>query len=434
MIALLLAGPAWAFCGVYAGSAESETPTNARSEAVLVRDGDTTTLTLAADVRGGGTDFALLLPVPEVLTPNDVRLVDPGLVDKVRTYGVPRAVVYDCDTALAEAGPTWAAGCAGALGCSRADEAFGELGQEGPQAETTVVVEAAFSVGSYELVVLSAEESADLWSWLSQNGYSVPEGGRDVLQSYLDQGVYFLAARVSLDAAPQEGDWLQPLQLRYTAAELSLPIRIGTISAEGEQEVLLHVFTGDGEGQVGIANVPEAILDHDCMWPADVSDFAAWYEARLGNAIGGDHGIGWIREHSWPVYSTQSNYHCDPCTPEGDFTLEELLALGASNAWLDVQYSRLRVRYLPQDVTEDLVLYTDGVTDVRDQSRFIAYAHELEFLFPVCDVGWAEAPGECPGARTSADARVTGCAAWQGPAGLLGGLLAVWSRRRRNIG
>lgn len=430
MIAFALFSTARAFCGAYAGSADQDLPANSRSDAILVRNGSTTTLTLAADIEGDVTDFALLLPVPAILTADDVQLADEALIETVKTYGTPRAVVYTCEDALEVDLPYGLpVGCTGSFGC--ATESDSGLGLPGPQADSSVVVESAFTVGNYELVVLSAEESHDLWTWLDQNGYALPPSGAGVLQEYIDQGVYFLAAKVALDAAPEAGMWLSPLQLTYEAEAFSLPIRIGTISAAGEQEVMLHVFAPEEFGQAGIANVEQVELDHECMWPADVADFSEWYNTRLGEHIGGEHGIRWLREHSWPVLSYAQDYHCDPCTPSGDFTQEQLAGLGASPDWFDVHYTRLRVRYLPQDAAEDLVLYFDGQRDVKDQARFIAYDHSLEFLFPICDQGWAEDPGECEGSRTSADPRVTGCAAYQGPIGLIGALAALLVRRRR---
>ncbi len=429
MILLLVTSFAHAFCGAYAGSAEQDMPTNARSEAVLVRDGTSTTLTLAADVEGDATDFALLLPIPEVLTAEDVQLVDPNLVDLVSIYGTPRAVVYTCDDALSVSAPNLPIGCAGNIGCAAKE--FSGMDGFGDTGANTVVIESAFTVGGYELVVLSAEQSGDLWSWLDQNGYAIPASGLPVLQEYIDQGVYFLAARISLDAAPDGAMLLNPLQLRYNADAFALPIRIGTISANGEQEVVLHVFNEESDGQAAIANYPEVRLDRDCMWPDDVSDFSDWYNGRLADNLGGDNGIAWTREHSWPVYSNIQNYHCDPCTATGDFTYEQLAALGTPNVWEEVHYTRLRLRYLPEDATEDLSLYFDGVTGVKDQSRFIEYAHALEFLFPICDLGWAEDPGECEVARTSADPRYTGCAAYKGPLGFAVALAALLIRRRR---
>ena len=66
---------AWGFCGTYVGGAGSSLY-NGASQIAVVRQGTQTTLTMANDVFGSGdlSEFALVVPVPEVLGPDDGRL------------------------------------------------------------------------------------------------------------------------------------------------------------------------------------------------------------------------------------------------------------------------------------------------------------------------------------------------------------------------
>lgn len=422
-LALLLPSAAQAFCGTFVGSADS-TLTNRASHAVIARDGEYTTLSLAVDVSGDSSEFALLLPMPEVLDASQVTTPDRALLDAVRTYGDPRLVRYTCDDALGQTGPNFTPiGCGSALGCAEASLRYEDGAYD---TGLGVTVENAFTVAGYELVVLSAEESTGLWAWLDQNGFSVPVGGEPILQEYIDAGVYFVAVRIDLDQVELVDGWLPPLQFRYHASAFALPIRIGTISSGGEaQEVILSVFSREDQGEVGISNYPEVKLERECM--TDTEDFDAWYEARLADALGGE--AGWVREHSWPVYSLKSDYHCDPCTPVGDFKPEEFEALGIEPTG-DIHLSRLRVRYTPEQATQDLALYFNGISGVKDQTRYIEYNHDLEFLWPICDVGFVENPGECESVRGADANPITGCAAAL-PLGLLGVLAGVAGLRRR---
>lgn len=420
-----LPGAAHAFCGTFVGAADS-TLTNRASHAVIAREGSQTTLSLAMDFEGDTSRFALLLPMPEVLDASQVYTPDPALLDAVRTYGDARLVAYTCENALGQQGPSFTGvGCGTALGCADGG-LYGYGDTAGWDGDYGVTVENAFTVGGYELVVLSAEESSGLWLWLDANGFSVPPGGERILQEYIDAGVYFVAVKIDLDHLDMAGEWLPPLQFRYESSAFMLPIRIGTISAGGEaQEVILSVFSREEQGEVGIANYPEAQVERECM--TDTDDFATWYEERLGSALGGE--AGWVREHSWPVFSQQGGYHCDPCTSVGDFEPEELGMLGMEPIG-DVHLTRLRVRYTPEQATQDLALYFNGITGVKEQTRFIQYDHELEFLWPVCDLGFVENPGECESLRGSDTNPITGCAAAL-PLGLLGFFAGVAGLRRR---
>ena len=51
-----------------------------------------------------------------------------------------------------------------------------------------VTIEEAFSVGEYDILILSAEESEGLTTWLVENGYVLPEAVVPILQRYIPAG------------------------------------------------------------------------------------------------------------------------------------------------------------------------------------------------------------------------------------------------------
>jgi hypothetical protein len=423
LCAALLPAPASAFCGTFVG-APGASLTNHSSEVVLARSGTRTTLTLAADYAGDQADFALLLPIPEVVGPEDVTVGDASLIQWLEAYSTPRAVAYTCDDVfdLQQSG----IGCGTTLGCSDAGMSVNGFGvTPGAPAADSVTVEAAFTTAGYDLVVLSAEESGDLFGWLRTNGYEVPRGGDAILQEYIDAGVYFLAARVSLDAAPTGNAWLPPLQISYDSDSFGLPIRIGTISADAEQEVLIYALTDpDTDGEVSISNYPEVTLDSECMWQdGEDRSMTDWYAGEVSAAVA-EVGAGWVKEYSADLVPTTSGgYHCDPCTadpviPGGTFAP---LGFDSDGAHL----TRLRMRYDPTSATEDLSLYVTGITGQSTQLRYIGYKRELEFLYPICDAGWVDEPGECP------DDPVAGCSVPTLRVSGLGVLAALALLRRR---
>lgn len=412
MLTILLASPAHAFCGTYVGGS-GDTLINESSQVILARSGTTTSLTLTMDYRGSATEFALLLPVPEVITADDVTAMDQEIIDWIAGFSRPRAVRYSCDDAFDTQLDGY--GCGNLMGCGGAAK-DGAYGTE---------VEGSFKAYGYEFVVLSAEESAGLQGWLTANGYAVPAGGEDILQEYIDAGSYFLAAKVSLDEVPEENVWLTPIRITYESDVFALPIRIGTISSDGPQEVVIYALTDvDTAGEVGIANYPEVTMETECMLHSD-TDLDTWYGEQVQAAVAKE-GAAWIREFSWSMRPTVSGtYHCDPCTvepaaPGGSF---RPFGLDARSAHL----TRLRMRYTRDTAPEDLVLYTSGITDVEEQLKFIEANPNLEFLFPYCDTGWEEDPGTCPDPPLLAVAGTTGGA--RAGAGLLAAALLLLRRR-----
>ena len=92
-----------------------------------------------------------------------------------------------------------------------------------------VTVEARYTVGEYDIVILSAAESTGLETWLTQNGYRIPAGAARVLGSYIKQGVRFFVAKVNLQEQARLGfAYLRPLQIAFESPKFMLPIRLGT--------------------------------------------------------------------------------------------------------------------------------------------------------------------------------------------------------------
>ena len=120
LAALIVPAAAQAFCGTYVGEAGAEL-TSGASKVVMVRDGNRTVLTLANDVEGSVKDFAVVIPVPEVLSEEDVRVLDPAILDTVAEYSGPRLVTYQCsDFAYDE---YYADGANACFGCN-GDDAY----------------------------------------------------------------------------------------------------------------------------------------------------------------------------------------------------------------------------------------------------------------------------------------------------------------------
>ena len=59
------AGDASAFCGFYVGKADASL-FNEASQVIVVRDGPRTVISMLNDYQGEPTDFALVVPVPQV--------------------------------------------------------------------------------------------------------------------------------------------------------------------------------------------------------------------------------------------------------------------------------------------------------------------------------------------------------------------------------
>jgi len=235
---------AWAFCGFYVAKADSKLY-NQASQVILARDENRTILTMANDFQGEVKDFAIVVPVPVVIQQEQVNVGDPKIIERLDAFSAPRLVEYfDPDPCA----PT------------RFERPSGQLSNaavplaEAPRDRSNtlgVTVEARFSVGEYDILILSAKESNGLETWLKQNGYRIPRGANQLLRPYIRQNMKFFVAKVNLAEFEKAGyQFLRPLQIAYESPRFMLPIRLGMINATSEQDLIVYVLSPQGQAEI----------------------------------------------------------------------------------------------------------------------------------------------------------------------------------------
>jgi len=287
---LLLAPPAEAFCGFYVAQADSSLY-NQASQVAIARHGNHTVLTMANDYQGDVSEFALVVPVPTVIEPEQVQIADPAILQRLDRFSAPRLVYYPetiapCSELQYLLWPyTLASGGIAQLE-SRRDQAASALG---------VTVESRFSRGEYDILVLSAEESDGLETWLRQNGYRLPEGASQVLKPYIRQGMKFFVARVNLAEFDRLGyQTLRPLPPKINrsrprasvSAKLAGTKRRGPVIATGPA-VTIRALRAPGDPRACAApcrtrrarDLPAAAR---APWPAPAPPFAPACDRRFG--------------------------------------------------------------------------------------------------------------------------------------------------------
>jgi hypothetical protein len=358
-----IAGPAAAFCGFYVAKADSKL-FNKSSKVVLTRDGNTTAITMASDYEGEPKEFAVVIPVPTFIERKQIGVVEMKTIDHLDGYTAPRLVEYhDGDPCAPLLMPMVQRGGVPTAAPSRGSAQLASRYQG-------VTVEASYDVGEYDVSILSAQESDGLVNFLNDNGYRIPAGADAVLGSYIKQKMRFFIAKVNLDRMAKLGNsYLRPLQVRYETAKFMLPIRLGTVNANGPQDLIIYALSRNG--RVETANYRTVKLPSDINVPLFVKDdFPTFYKSMFDRAVARENMRAVFVEYAWDMA------WCDPCAAE-PLSNKELVALGAR--WIasdddkpfrsvqgaNAYVTRLHVRYDAQSFPEDLVL-----TETRDRSNF----------------------------------------------------------------
>ncbi|MGQ0810003.1 MAG: DUF2330 domain-containing protein [Nitrospiraceae bacterium] len=348
---LLWCGSASAFCGFYVAKADTKL-FNKASEVAIVRHDDKTVITMANDFRGDVKEFAMVIPVPTVLEKEQIHIGDPAILKHLADYSSPRLVEYFDENPclhyelMERRSDAMKSMAPASVGKAERDRAIG------------VTVEAQYTVGEYDILILSAKESAGLETWLTENGYRILNGASSVLHSYLKQGMKFFVAKVNLGEQAKLGlTHLRPLQIAFESPKFMLPIRLGTVNADGAQELFIYFLTK--KGRVETTNYRTVRLPEAQDLPLYVKDkFGDFYRDLFTQQVKREHERGVFLEYAWDM-----NW-CDPCAAN-PLSAEELRSLGVF--WQDnrgkiskgqaqnVFLTRLHVRYDAAHFPEDLV-------------------------------------------------------------------------------
>jgi hypothetical protein len=376
LIVAIVIGPrvAFAFCGFYVAKGDSKLFNNA-SKVVIVRDGEKTVLTMANDFQGDPKEFALVVSVPTFLEKDQIHVGDPAMITRVDEYSAPRLVEYfDPDPCQ----PSAAHLDRNAMGPSSG--AFSKDKKELAKAKG-VTIEAEYTVGEYDILLLSADQSNGLQEWLNESGYKVPEGAAPVLQGYLKQKMKFFVAKVNLKEHARNGfTFLRPLQIAFDSPKFMLPIRLETLNAQGDQE--LFVFGITPRGRIETTNYRTVKIPESANVPLYIrDDFSNFYQSFFATQMETNQKGSVFLEHAWNMS------WCDPCSVP-PLTSEELKKLsvfwtnspspitGGASRYQAIStppqafITRLHVRYNSTTFPEDL-MFQETADQTNFQSRFV---------------------------------------------------------------
>jgi hypothetical protein len=154
--------------------------------------------------------------------------------------------------------------------------------------------------------------------------------------------------------------YLRPLQVRYATAKFMLPLRLGTVNANGPQDLIVYALTK--QGRVEATNYRTIKVPSDIDVPLFVkNDFPNFYKATFDRAVARENMHGVFVEYAWNMG------WCDPCAAQ-PISKAELVELGApwvdggdaiATRWapgapINAYVTRLHVRYDAKSFPEDL--------------------------------------------------------------------------------
>jgi hypothetical protein len=97
------------------------------------------------------------------------------------------------------------------------------------------------TVGLYETATLSSRDGQALFDWLNQNGFVAPTNFIPAIRAYAQEGWYFVASKIRLDASLLEAAKPHPLMLTFKTEHPVYPLRLTGINNDSCR-IELYVF------------------------------------------------------------------------------------------------------------------------------------------------------------------------------------------------
>jgi hypothetical protein len=343
--ALLAPVAAHAFCGFYvAGSGEKLF--NDATQVVLMRSGTRTVLAMQNDYKGPPADFAMVVPVPVVLKEGDVKTLTKDVFAKIEQMGAPRLVEYwEVDPCYVEPQVDYSRVAMGAAPPQDDPHAGVDEGHG-------VKIEAQFTVGEYQIVILSAKDSTGLDTWLREQKYQIPKDAEPLLRPYVEGGMKFFVAKVDPAKVKFEDGHaaLSPLRFHYDSEDFALPIRLGLANSQGKQDLIVNILSPNQRFEV--ANYKNVTIPTNIDVKKTVKGkFAEFYAALFDATVEKNPGAV-VTEYAWQAST------CDPCPgpmlDQTDFVTlgADVIPDGAQHTY-DFVLTRLHARY-GKEITNDL--------------------------------------------------------------------------------
>ena len=376
---------AQAFCGFYVGKADANL-FNEASQVIVVRDGDKTVVSMLNDYKGELKEFAVVVPVPNVLQKGQINVGEKKIFDRLDAYSAPRlAEYYDpnpCDRPKMEMMRRDAAMSSAPMPASAAPSAKA-LG---------VTIEASYTIGEYDIVILSATQSDGLETWLKQSGYRIPANSAKALTPYIRQNMKFFVAKVNLAEQAKTGfTMLRPLQFAYESEKFMLPIRLGMVNANGPQDLIAYMLTKNGRVETSNYRTVKMPANMDLpVFLKQGDEFRNFYKGTFGEQAKKEGFRAVFTEYFWDMG------WCDPCAAD-PLSPDELRKAGVfwvNNPNADassphppgqgrimprppmgggaqpVMLTRLHVRYTPETFPEDL-MFQETKDRQNYQTRYV---------------------------------------------------------------
>ena len=334
LFTLLVSGGASAFPGFFVAK-DAKPRVLASGQVVILEGNGATAVTVAPDYRGPMKPFALVLPVPDDVKLDDVRVLKGSAITHLEALTAPRFHVFweqdPCDP-----GPVkqeWDRDLT-----VKGERALGEEKLMEIPRKLQVDTEPAFEEGVYHFELAPGGSADALLGWLKAKGYQAPDALKTELTPAITRGMKFLVAEVDVDRLELLGDGgaiLAPIRFVTHMPYREILSRLGLINVEGKQDLIVYTIHPDARFEVKNVKTVAAPTNLEVEMsasdgPGGLKERPGEFYAALQDRVLEKQGSVVLTEYVW------STLECgEPCV-RSPLSLQTLLTFGGDALEADV--------------------------------------------------------------------------------------------------
>jgi len=259
--------------------------TETDQKAVIVHENNLETIILSVNFKGNPKNFGWVIPVPakpEVNKSQDELFTALANLTKLATETAPN---------------------------------FGTLGLGEKEAATKPQVEIIETkeIESYDISVVTSEDSNALAKWLSDNNYQVPDTASPILEDYIDNSWYFICIKINTAKLTTVGKeqlktgHATPLKIQFESDDIIYPLKLSSIVAEYQKNSLSsNAGTSAETSKSQMAIMLYVLADGKKSVPGFDTKYANWLEkAEIEKLAYDSKGDSWYKTQSDKLFLTK---------------------------------------------------------------------------------------------------------------------------------
>jgi hypothetical protein len=223
-------------------------------KAVIFYDGGVETMVVSITFQGDAENFGWVIPTPSLPT------VAKGSGDLFTSLDEMTRVYYGYD-----------------------DNMVYDYAPVSGTGEKQVTVIDTQQIEYYEVTTLSATDKNALTEWLNNNGYSYPESAGYILNSYIENGWYFVAMKI--DAKSLQSDSVTqrlktghsvPVAVSFETKNLVYPLKISSVTSDPENSTGMNYADGVVNEGISLDNEDKLAITADGVINNNSGTISAW--------------------------------------------------------------------------------------------------------------------------------------------------------------